>query len=308
MADARPSILFVGESPPPKAPPDFSPFDCDSGTIAGRDILGFRCADARALFLEHCPRTNIFRTPTGPKGCPPWDATQARWQGGMLLAETKAATIIALGRQAAEALGMPRPVGSDRRNIAPVLTTMWKCGDITCLYLPHPSGQSKVLRNAATRAEVRRAVMPEVVAGIPTLRPWHFELGDPAVLADLGAALCPMQPDVGIAAALVAADLHRHHEATYKTPLAKAVVDSLNSDPDFSARGCASLPTCPAHHPMRNIAEVLARHAGARTLAESWDLSSKRIESAARSQPAGATFDRAALRATIARYVAWGML
>ncbi len=295
-------ILFVGESPPPKATPSFIPFDCDSGTRAGRDILGFRRADARALFLGHCPRTNIFTTPTGPKGCPPWNAEDASMNGGRLLWKAKddgRRVVIALGRQTAEALGMPRPAGIDRRNIAPVVTTMWMCSDIACLYLPHPSGQSKVLRNAATRAEVRRAVLPEVVAGIPTLRPWHFDLGDPAVLADLGAALCPMQPDVGIAAALVAAERQRFLEAAEKAPLTAIMTDG---------RGRASCEPNPCDHPMREIVKTLCQDGGAHRLSERWGLSPKRIESAARSQPAGATFDRAALRATIARYVAWGML
>lgn len=312
MDNLRPRTLFVGESPPPNAPPDFIPFDCDSGTRAGRHMLGLRHADARALFLEHCPRTNIFDTPTGPKGCPPWDAESARRLGALHVHsfhKIDIRVVVALGRQTAEALGMPRPGGSERRGIAPVITTMWRAAPgINCLYLPHPSGQSKVLNNGATRAEVRRALLPEVVAGIPTLRPWHFELGDPAILADLGAALCPMQPDVGIAAALVAADLHRQHTATCNTPLVKAVVDELNADQEFAAKCCVSLPACIADGPMRECAALLMRDGGARLLSERWGLSQKHIENKARAQPAGATFDRAALRATIARYAAWGML
>lgn len=311
MDDLRSQVLFVGESPPPNTPPDFIPFNCDSGIRAGRHMLGLRHADARALFLEHCPRANIFDTPTGPKGCPPWDATEAGRRGCQLSYAARGTfkVLVALGRQTAEALGMPRPAGAERRGIAPVITTMWRAApSIDCIYLPHPSGQSKVLSNGATRAEVRRALLPEVVAGITTLRPWHFELGDPAVLADLGAALCPMQPDVGIAAALVAADLHRQHEARYRTPLAEATIANLNADPEFARHGIASIPNCEADHPMREITGRLMRDGGARLLSERWGLSPKYIENKARTQPAGATFDRAALRAAIARYAAWGML
>ena len=43
------SIVFVGESPPAGAPPDFSPFDCASGTRLA-SILGLR---DRATLLAH---------------------------------------------------------------------------------------------------------------------------------------------------------------------------------------------------------------------------------------------------------------
>jgi hypothetical protein len=204
------SVILLGESPPPKAPPDFVPFDCQSGTNLAR-FLGLK---SRAEVLAHLPRANCFDVPTGVSAdTPKWDKAQARISAAALLERNfppepwrRQATVVALGRRAADALGMA--------DDAPALT--WQrlphLDGVDALHVPHPSGRSTSLNTEAKRAEARQAMLVEVVLGCPTLRPWHFRLDESAVLADLGAALCPLRPALGVAACVLMAEIKAHHE------------------------------------------------------------------------------------------------
>src|SRR5687767_6185322 len=92
VADHRHTILFVGESPPAGAPPNFRPFDCASGSRLAK-ALGL--VD-RAALLDNVPFTNVFPTPTGVRGCPPWSAPAATLRGHALRQEHAGASIVAL--------------------------------------------------------------------------------------------------------------------------------------------------------------------------------------------------------------------
>jgi uracil-DNA glycosylase len=198
------SVLLLGESPPPKAPPDFIPFDCQSGTNLAR-FLGLK---SRAEVLAHLPRANCFDEPTGvTPNTPKWDKAQARLNAeAEVVNRPTARVVVALGRRAADALGMA--------DDAPALT--WQrlrhLDGVDALHVPHPSGRSNSLNTDFKRAEARQAMLVEVVLGCPTLRPWHFRLDEPAVLADLGAALCPLRPALGVAACVLMAEIKAHHE------------------------------------------------------------------------------------------------
>jgi uracil-DNA glycosylase len=202
--DMTASVLLLGESPPPKAPPDFIPFDCQSGTNLAR-FLGLK---SRAEVLAHLPRANCFDVPTGVSAdTPKWDKAQARLNAeAEVVNRPTTRTVVALGRRAADALGMA--------DDAPALT--WQrlphLDGVDALHVPHPSGRSTSLNTEAKRAEARQAMLVEVVLGCPTLRPWHFRLDEPAVLADLGAALCPLRPALGVAACVLMAEIKAHHE------------------------------------------------------------------------------------------------
>lgn len=214
-----PRTLFIGESPPRGAPADFRPFDCDSGLFFARAV-GFTSKD---IFLDHCARTNIFPVPTAVPDAQKWDNDEAARRGAQLIVAHRdriaappdasymsVGTAVAIGRRTVAALGLPD-----------LPAHAWAPhAEVHVLALPHPSGRSRSLKDEHSRSEYRRAVLPELVAGCPTLRPWHFALDQPPVLADLGAALCPLDHALGAAVAIVAAEMHR----------AKAVSDKYNSD------------------------------------------------------------------------------
>lgn len=214
MADARPSVVLVGESPPPGAPPDFKPFDC----AAGSNLCKYLGLASRAVLLEHVPRDNIFHTPgVGIGDGPAWDADAARQRGKtILLRERPTAfyvahegrnvtrepahrTVVALGQNTSKALGVgDLPWYAWRRN--------HETG-VHVVTAPHPSGQSNVVTGGrAAAATFRRALLPDLLAGCHTLRPWHFAFALDEIKADLGAALCPYDPAVGVIAATVAGE------------------------------------------------------------------------------------------------------
>lgn len=242
------SLLLVGESPPPGATAD-----CASGTrLAG--ILGLR---DRGVLLAHVPRTNIFSVPgvgldPGRGGVGPWDAEEAASFGRDLLARTPSGhTVVALGRRVAAALGAPAvgfakaPYGTWWRHVrkARQLGDPWTVSEyaipddvfetrvVDLLVVPHPSGTSTAVNGAAAKADMRRALMPELVLGCLTLRPWHFRLDEEGVVADLGAALCPTAPWVGAAAALVAAEMHKARVAALASPLLNRVLSEGDRPP-----------------------------------------------------------------------------
>jgi uracil-DNA glycosylase len=209
MSDARPTILFVGESPPAGAPPDFRPFDCASGSRLAK-ALGL--VDREAL-LANVPFTNIFPTPTGVNDCPRWDRSDARVRG-LALREQHQSTIsgravfVALGARTQDALG----VGNAMSKTWVRERTDAYARDIICV--PHPSGQHQGYNTDEAKQEIRRTILPDLCAATNvSLRPWHFRLEEPAVLADLGLALCPLEPALGAAAAIIYAETWRARSA-----------------------------------------------------------------------------------------------
>ena len=219
------TVLFVGESPPPEAPANFRPFDCASGTRLARSVLGL--VD-RAALLEHVPLANLFDRATGPKGTPPWQPGAAMSSAEAMLAAHAARGVrsfVLLGSRVAEAFGAGHLVGPVSST---VLMRAWPGragGEIgvneapqahplaaPCVVYtraPHPSGAPTALNAPEVVREVRRALLPELVAGCPTLRPWHFRLDDPAVLEDLALALAPLRPSAGLVALEWAASQHK---------------------------------------------------------------------------------------------------
>lgn len=303
---ATPSILLIGESPPPGAAPDFRPFDCASGTRLATIMLGLR---GRNELLAHVPRTNIFDAPTGPPGCPKWIAADARDAGAIIIDKYTApgVTVVALGRKAAEALGMPHAVPDRTLNWVPPLGTTWRLMGANCIYAPHPSGASSALNNAEVRADMRAMLLPEMVLGAPTLRPWHFRLEDPATLADLAAAVSPRCPALGAAALTWAAEQHTARIARDSTPILAAM---------SKAFGGTTFVTGPNawDEPIANIARDLLQHDGGRVLGERWDapgVTSKRgggwlVARAAQHSDLN-TYSRVHTRATMQRYAMAGL-
>jgi len=301
-----PSILFVGESPPPGAAPYFRPFDCASGTRLATILLGLRGRDE---LLAHVPRANIFDVPTGPPGCPGWSAVDARGNAIGLLSKVagSARTIVALGRKVAEALGMPHAVPDRALNWTPQVGTSWQRMGVRCVYVPHPSGASPVLNDGALRADMRAMLLPELVLGAPGLRPWHFRLDDPATLADLAAAISPRCPALGAAALTWAAEQNTARIARDSSPLLAALSNAFPKTIFTTGSG-------PWDEPLVNITRDLMQHDGGRVLGERWDpeVSAKRGGPGwlvARAAPLANlnTYPRACIRATLARYALGGI-
>ena len=257
------ALLFVGESPPAGSPPDFRPFDCASGTRLA-SVLGLI---DRATLLEHVPMRNLFASPVGVPGAPRWDAGDASQRARHLAYlrghsdDTKYRTaIVALGRRVADAFDLPTACAGARVPV-PAILTQWRhnLGPLIT-YAPHPSGSSQALNDPATRAAVRRTLLPELVLGCPSLRPWHFRLDDPAILADLAVAIAPSCVAVGVAALLWSRAQHVSRAARLASPLLAKV--------DAALAG----PVAPAAWDRRlaDMAMVLGLNNGARALAEDW--------------------------------------
>lgn len=276
MPDVRPTILFVGESPPAGAPPDFRPFDCASGTRLAK-ALGL--VD-RAALLDHVRFTNVFPTPTGVTGCPPWDPDAAQAHGREILRaaaprlDDEPSAVVALGMRAQRALEAPglRPCTWARVETRH-LPRMPPTSHVDVFAAPHPSGQSQALNTEEGRQEVRRALLPDICAAADvTLRPWHFRLDEPAVLADLGLALCPDDPPLGAVAAVVCAEVYRARVAPAGVDLQayRRRVDMPLPDLTFALRDSERLRETlrPDGISSRSMAaEIRARHKhAARTL------------------------------------------
>jgi hypothetical protein len=290
------SLLFVGESPPAGSPPDFRPFDCASGTRLA-SVLGLL---DRATLLQHVPMANLFALPAGVKGAPGWDGEDAARAAYGLAVETR--SIVTLGRRVADAFLLPTADARSRIPVPPVLA-QWRhaCGPLIT-YVPHPSGQSQALNDPATRTAVRRTLLPELVLGCPTLRPWHFRLDDPAVLLDLAVAVAPSCVAVGIAALVWARGQHVARTARLASPLLAKVDAAL---------------ACPVVPPawdlnLADVAMVLGLNNGARALAEAWvegstlhaNAGNKWLLKLAEDHDAlAATADRNVARATTLRYL-----
>ena len=262
-----PTVLFVGESPPAGAAPDFVPFDCASGTRLA-NLLGLL---DRATLLAHVPRANLFTTPTGVAGASDWVTGEATRRALTLSWDVR--SVVALGRRVADAFHVPCVDGRSKTP-APPLLTAWRYpfrddGPLVT-YAPHPSGASTTLGDPETRQAVRFALVAELVLGCPTLRPWHFNLVDLQVIAAIGVAVSPHAPAVGVATVLWAAGQHKARDARLATPLlSRVAAQGLGTAVAQAARDDATL--APAWDiPLREVARVLLTMNGARNLAASW--------------------------------------
>ena len=260
------SIVFVGESPPAGAPPDFSPFDCASGTRLA-SILGLR---DRATLLARVPRDNLFATPTGIDGAPAWNFERSMDAADEVRGRAHVRSVfVLLGRRVADAFLIPRPVpASSVIKWAPMVGSTWKdpgpVGERTCIYIPHPSGANSTY-TAEVKRDVRQMLLPELILGAPSLRPWHFNLADPLVLHDLAVAMCPLCPALGAAAMVWADGRHRARAAREAAPLLAMVAAA--ADPCDAER----LTFRPWDEPLRLTITTLLRHDGGRLLGAAWD-------------------------------------
>ena len=297
MADARPSVVLVGESPPPGAPPDFKPFDCASGS----NLCKYLGLASRAVLLEHVPRDNIFKTPgVGIGDGPAWDEREARARGRLLLGmnmrriqswegEVKsdgAVTLVALGQKPAIALG-----------VGDLPWYAWRRDPETGVHVvtaPHPSGRSNVVTGGKSAATTfRRALLPDILAGCHTLRPWHFTLTLDEIKADLGAALCPYEPAVGVIAARLAGEAQT-------SPL--AMVDIFAAACDLSQIDIIRALAAPLGGESKTRTDLLRNLL---RIKRGTDLAA-RVKSAERTVVAD--YPAEVLRATIGRYAALGVL
>lgn len=275
MRDA--TVLFVGESPPPGAPAGFRPFDCASGTRLARHALGL--VD-RAALLDHVPLVNLFDRPTGPKGTPAWQPAVAEEAAFAVCGAPRARackSVVMLGSRVAEAFRCGHLPG-------PISSTIGYCtaaglGPVVVVRAPHPSGASTVLNDAGLVREVRRALLPELVLGVPTLRPWHFRLDDPAVLEDVALVVAPLRPSAGLVALEHAASQYRTSLASPPGSLLARIRDLAGEAqvvragvPPESLPGDDHREAAPAwDEPLARTAAALLRPGGVEDLSERWD-------------------------------------
>jgi len=264
-----PTVLFVGESPPPGAEVGFRPFDCASGTRLARHMLGLVDRDD---LLEHVPLVNLFDRPTGPKGTPAWSDNEARERAVEVLrihAGQGVRSFVLLGSRIAAAFGMghlpgPASVGVLTRMVSP---------PALAVRVPHPSGASTVLNAPEVVRDVRRLLLPELVLGCPTLRPWHFRLDDPAVLEDLALAVAPLRPLAGLVALEWAAGQRKTQQAQAASSLLGALrtaVVARSNDP-MRAWAEGERPCEPWDEPLARLSADLLRPGGDEALSVRWD-------------------------------------
>ena len=288
MADLRPSVVLVGESPPPGAAPDFKPFDCASGQNLVRH-LGLA---SRSVLLEHVPRDNIFHTPgVGIVDGLPWNDADARKRGELLLwasgqSEEFTVIFVALGAKPGAALG-----------VGDLPWYAWRRDEPTGVHVitvPHPSGRASIVtRTPSGPITFRRALLPEILVGCPTLRPWHFTTRIDAIRADLGAALCPYDPAVGVIAATVAAEAHVSPGAMLDIHLAADRLSMLDI-----IRALAPAPGVMHKSRVAALADLFRVKRG----------SDLRARVASAEKTLTADYPAEVLRATIGRYTALGVL
>lgn len=206
-ATPRTPLLFVGESPPPGSPADFTPFDCDSGDRLAR-LLGLR---DRATLLAHTRRVNIFDAPTGVGvDTPTWSDAHARENVDVIAYTLAPRVLVTLGQRVAHAFG----VSPDIHYVTHRLPLAIGDDTLSCdvIVAPHPSGRSAKLNNALDRREFRRALLVDLVHAAPRLTPLDFALTPSAarmradviaareILADLAHVVCPTDPRAGACA------------------------------------------------------------------------------------------------------------
>ena len=220
--------------------------------------------------------------------------------------------ILAVGRDAADLELMPHPgVGLPNGVVAGTQwrsEEQWRTGErpgilrerfaIMRTFVPAVGARP----HPSTAQAIRRAVLPELVLGVPGLRPWDFRLADLAVLQDLGGALCPMMPTIGMAFASYAAEAHRCHLAASSSAPSKAVARIRG---DVVATFERAAPKC-CWDSLRTIAENLARNGGAAELCLAWGVSQAAIKALAAGLPEYP--DLGSQRATALRYTLAGLM
>lgn len=268
------ALLFVTESPP-------------THEVEARiaSTLGLVDADA---FRQHVWVRAV-------SGAVLWSAEEARNAALALMWVHTPRSVVAVGRRVADAFDLPTADHRSRIPAPPVLT-QWK----------HPAGPlityAPMMTDALHGGPTRRALLPELILGCPTLRPWHFRLDDPAVLLDLAVAVAPSCVAVGIAAMLWARSQHVARQARLASPLL-AKVDA--------ATGAEQRP--PAWDNGLSLAMyILGQDSGARTLAAHWLANSTLhanagdkwlLKLAEGHDDLAATADRNVARATTLRYL-----
>jgi hypothetical protein len=206
-----------------------------------------------------------------------------------VVAHGETASVIVMGRPLADGLGM-RDAGY---GVKPPPGTQWRACNDGPLHTFAVSVQT--IPGPPVLAAMRRAILPEMVLGCPTLRPWHFRTEDLNILHDLGVALCPMSPTVGMAFAKHAADAHRMHAASQASRPSRAI----------TSMGPALTRRLVCDEPLRDIAATLVRHNGGRVLGERWGVNVKDFNAFTLTMPSSA--DIGAARATMFRYMMEGM-
>lgn len=271
------SILFLGESPPLNAPPRFRPFDCASGTRLAA-LLGLQ---DRENLLRVVPMTNVYSTPHGVPGAPTWPARiDAEVQAAEEVSQhPHARVIVTLGRRVTRALH-----GGD-----PPALVSWCDAGRRFIPAPHPSGRSSTLNNPDHRAEVRRALLPELILGCPDLR--ATDLADDDALQDWAHAVAPAYPAAGLAAL----EHLRGREHVRLARLSSPLLDRIAND----AHVCAEGP--PPQWQLRDLAFALLN--GERGIATAATLLACPLEAMAKPARARVTTHPAdAARATLATY------
>ncbi len=293
-SDVRPTVVIVGESPPPKAPPGFVWFDCDSGERLARKAIGLL---SRAPLLTHVPRVNVFDEPgVGVSKEKPWVQALAEEAAADIVKRHPSTvvgttTFVMMGNKVKSAFGwkdLPSYSWAlDRHYLGHPLPPHHL---VAC---PHPSGQNTSLNIASVQATTRRLLIPELVAGCSGLRPWHWHLDDRAVLADLGAALCPTQPVLGVAITVAVRDLYQY--ATSQRPGEKNLAGTADWD-----------------HTLLDLMQ--AAHDGPDRVLDLWQVEGKKrrdLRARMKSVKNSGIVDDyppEVLRATMGRYVALGVL
>ncbi len=166
------------------------------------------------------------------------------------------ATVVALTRAVADALGMPRAVPDRSMKWLPRAGETWQRHGVRFIFAPTVFTEACI--------DMRAMLAPELILGAPGLRPWHFRLDDPATLADLSAAVSPRCPALGAAALTWAAEQHTARIVRDSSPLLAAMSQA------FAGARFATGPH-DWDEPIINIARDLMQHDGGRILGKRWD-------------------------------------
>lgn len=205
-------------------------------------------------------------------------------------------TVVSLTRAVADALGMPRAVPDRSMNWLPRAGETWQRYGIRFIFAP-----------TVACIDMRAMLLPELILGAPGLRPWHFQLDDPATLANLAAAVSPRCPALGAAALTWAAEQNTARIVRDSSPLLAAMSQAFAG---------ARFATGPHEwdESLINITRDLLQHDGGRILGQRWDPdgSAKRGGPGwlvARAAPHADlnNYRRACIRATLARYELAGL-
>ena len=211
--------------------------------------------------------------------------------------------VLAVGRDTAARFGMPHPgfgdvgVGTQWREPAAGPLHSVAGPGLFCTFVPAIGARP----HPALIQSIRRAVIGELVLGSPSLRAWHFRIADITVLQDLGAALCPLAPTLGMAFAHYSAETHRSRAAAVASAPSKAIA---RLGGDIVATFKRGEPPC-CVDTLRTIASTIRADDGAADLCRAWGVSQAAIKASAATMPDYQ--DHSAQRATALRYALAGL-